>query len=130
MNSIGEEIEEDLFLEKVIMLQKVANVKNPKRVAYEYGSVADITNQPVLMNKSLSIFLTKQQVLGLVQDLSQRYKDIILSIRSYNVHNLFKENNYVVPLVFGKTERGHADSYNFKIVLPKLEIPTISILSA
>lgn len=120
MNSIGEEIEEDLFLEKVIMLQKVANVKNPKRVAYEYGSVADITNQPVLMNKSLSIFLTKQQVLGLVQDLSQRYKDIILSIRTYNVHNLFKANNYVVPMVFGKTERGHADSYNFKIVLPKL----------
>lgn len=120
MNSIGEEIEEDLFLEKVVMLQKVANVKNPKRVAYEYGSVADITNQPVLMNKSLSIFLTKQQVLGLVQDLSQRYKDIILSIRTYNVHNLFKANNYVVPMVFGKTERGHADSYNFKIVLPKL----------
>lgn len=120
MNSMGEEIEEDLFLEKVIMLQKVANTKHPKRVAYEYGSVADITNQPVLMNKSLSIFLTKEQVLGLVQDLSQRYKDIILNIRAYNVHNMFKSNNNVVPVVFGKTERGHADSYNFKIVLPKL----------
>lgn len=120
MNSIGEEIEEDLFLEKVIMLQKVANIKNPKRVVYEYGSVAQITNLPVLMNKSLSIFITKEQVLGLVQDLSERYKDIILSIRAYNVHNLFVANNYVVPMVFGKTERGHADSYNFKIVLPKL----------
>ena len=120
MNSIGEEIEEDLFLEKVIMLQKVANIKSPKRVVYEYGSVAQITNLPVLMNKSLSIFITKEQVLGLVQDLSRRYKDIILSIRAYNVHNLFKSNNNVVPLVFGKTERGHADSYSFKIVLPKL----------
>ena len=120
MNSIGEEIEEDLFLEKVIMLQKVANIKSPKRVVYEYGSVAQITNLPVLMNKSLSIFITKEQVLGLVQDLSRRYKDIILSIRAYNVHNLFVANNYVVPMVFGKTERGHADSYSFKIVLPKL----------
>ena len=120
MNSMGEEIEDDLFLEKVVMLQKVANIKTPKRVAYEYGSVAQITKLPVLMNKSLSIFLTKEQVLGLVQDLSKRYKDIILSIRAYNVHNLFKSNNNVVPLVFGKTERGHADSYSFKIVLPKL----------
>jgi len=120
MMSIGEEIDEDLFIEKVILLQKVANIPYPKRVAYEYGSVADITNQPVLMNKALSIFLTKEQVLGLVQDLSQRYKNLILSIRANNVHNLFKENNYVVPLVFGKTERGHADSLNFKIVLPKL----------
>ena len=118
--SLGSEISDSLFIEKVMMLQKVANLPNPKKVYSEYGSVAEITNQPVLMNKSLSIFLTKEQVLGLVQDLSKKYKDIISNIRTQNVSNLFKANNYVVPVVYGKTERGHADFSKFQIVLPKL----------
>lgn len=120
MKDIGEYIDDDLFLQKVELLQKVAEFKNPKRVYAEYGSVANITNQPVLMNKALSIFLNKEQVLGLIQDLSQKYKNVISNIRYGNINNLFKENNYVVPVVFGKTERGHADSDKFQIVLPKL----------
>jgi hypothetical protein len=120
MRSIGEDIDEDLFLEKVILLQKVADIKDFKTVFYEYGSVSKITNQPVLMNKAFSIFLTKEQVVGLIADLSDRYRKIIENIRAENIYNLFKANNYIVPIVFGKTERGHADSTNFEIVLPKL----------
>jgi hypothetical protein len=118
--SMGEEIDEDLFLEKVMLLQKVANIQKPKKVVYEYGSVSDITNQPVLMNMCFTIFLTRQQVIGLVNDLSNRYKNIIENIVAQNISNQFRLNNYKVPVVFGNSERGHADSNKFEILLPKL----------
>lgn len=118
--SIGENIDDELFLEKIILLQKVAKISPTKKVVYEYGSVSSITNQPVLMNMCFSIFLTRQQVVGLVNDLSSRYKDIIESIVRQNISNQFRANNYKVPVVFGTSERGHADSSKFEILLPKL----------
>ena len=120
MKSIGEDIDDDLFLEKVEMLQKVANVKYIQKVFYEYNSVSKITNQPVLMNKSNTIFLTKEQVVGLISDLSSKYRKRIENTRTGNIANQFKANNYIVPIVFGNTERGHADPNSFEIVLPKL----------
>ena len=120
LRSIGENIDDELFLEKVILLQKVAKIEKPKKVVYEYGSVSSITDQPVLMNMCFTIFLTKKQVVGLVNDLSTRYKNIIENIITQNVSNQFRLNNYKVPVVFGNSERGHADSTKFEILLPKL----------
>jgi hypothetical protein len=120
LRSIGENIDDELFLEKVILLQKVAKIEKPKKVVYEYGSVSSITDQPVLMNMCFTIFLTKKQVVGLVNDLSTRYKNIIENIITENVSNQFRLNNYKVPVVFGNKERGHADSTKFEILLPKL----------
>ena len=66
-------IEEYLYLKKIEMLCLLSG-RDIDRVWGEYSLVQQITKQPVLMNKAMSIPLTKNEVSLLINDLTLKYK--------------------------------------------------------
>lgn len=104
--------DESDYLNKIKFLQEIASPtsKDVQKVWGEYSTVSQITSQPVLMNKAMSIALTKDGVADLIEELNDKYKKE-LSLISHRKK---------VDLLFGATTRGHAKSENFQIVLPKL----------
>ena len=104
--------DDKMYLEKIILLQNLANgVKDDaQRVWGEYSLVSQITKEPVLMNKAMSIALTKDEVADLIADLNKNYSKEISYISSKNK----------VGLIFSVTDRGHARNDTFEITLPKL----------
>jgi hypothetical protein len=101
-------IDEALYLKKIGLLCILAD-KEAQRVWGEYSLVQQITSQPVLMNKAMSIPLTKEQVANLIEDLTLKYKNDL------KVNQIEKVN-----LVFSTNIRGHAKSISKEIVLPRL----------
>lgn len=101
-------IDEPLYLKKIEMLCLLSG-RDVDRVWGEYSIVQQITKQPVLMNKAMSIPLTKNEVSLLIDDLTSKYK---MQLKA----------NYIekVNLVFSATIRGHAKEISKEIVLPKL----------
>jgi hypothetical protein len=101
-------IDDDLYLKKIGLLCVLAK-RDVDRVWGEYSIVQQITKQPVLMNKAMSIPLTKNEVSLLIDDLTSKYK---MQLKA----------NYIekVNLVFSATIRGHAKEISKEIVLPKL----------
>jgi len=104
--------DDSLYLDKIQMLQKVAfgSFKETKRVWGEYSLVSQITKQPVLMNKAMSIPLKKEDVADLMDDLNERYKKTIKLIAPKGK----------IDLLFSVTTRGHHAGGRNEIVLPKL----------
>jgi hypothetical protein len=104
--------DDKMYLEKIILLQNLANggKGDAQRVWGEYSLVSQITKQPVLMNKAMSIALTKEEVADLISDLNKDYAKEISFISPKNK----------VGLIFSVTDRGHARSDTFEITLPKL----------
>ena len=101
-------IDEALYLKKIGLLCILAD-KEAQRVWGEYSLVQQITSQPVLMNKAMSIPLTKEEVANLIEDLTLKYKNDL------KVNQIEKVN-----LVFSTNIRGHAKSISKEIVLPRL----------
>ena len=101
-------VDEKEYLEKIRLLCLLAG-GDVDRVWGEYNLVQNITSQPVLMNKAMSIPLTKNEVALLIDDLSKKYATEL------RVNNISKIN-----LVFSTTLRGHAKQISKEIVLPKL----------
>ena len=66
-------IDESLYLKKIEMLCLLSG-RDINRVWGEYSIVEQITKQPVLMNKAMSIPLTKNEVALLMDDLTLKYK--------------------------------------------------------
>ena len=101
-------IDEPLYLKKIEMLCLLSG-RDVDRVWGEYSIVQQITKQPVLMNKAMSIPLTKNEVSLLIDDLTSKYK---MQLKA----------NYIekVNLVFSTSIRGHAKGISKEIVLPKL----------
>jgi len=101
-------IDESLYLKKIEMLCLLSG-RDVERVWGEYSIVQQITKQPVLMNKAMSIPLTKNEVSLLIDDLTLKYK---MQLKA----------NYIekVNLVFSTNIRGHAKSISKEIVLPRL----------
>lgn len=101
-------IDESLYLKKIEMLCLLSG-KDIEKVWGEYSIVQQITKQPVLMNKAMSIPLTKNEVSLLIDDLTLKYK---MNLKA----------NYIekVNLVFSTSIRGHAKEISKEIVLPKL----------
>jgi hypothetical protein len=101
-------IDEPLYLKKIEMLCLLSG-RDVDRVWGEYSIVQQITKQPVLMNKAMSIPLTKNEVSLLIDDLTSKYK---MQLKA----------NYIekVNLVFSTSIRGHAKEISKEIVLPKL----------
>jgi hypothetical protein len=101
-------IDEPLYLKKIEMLCLLSG-RDVDRVWGEYSIVQQITKQPVLMNKAMSIALTKNEVSLLIDDLTSKYK---MQLKA----------NYIekVNLVFSTSIRGHAKEISKEIVLPKL----------
>jgi hypothetical protein len=101
-------IDESLYLKKIEMLCLLSG-RDVEKVWGEYSVVQQITKQPVLMNKAMSIPLTKNEVSLLIDDLTLKYK---MQLKA----------NYIekVNLVFSTTIRGHAKSISKEIVLPRL----------
>jgi hypothetical protein len=101
-------VDEKEYLEKIRLLCLLAG-GDVDKVWGEYNLVQNITSQPVLMNKAMSIPLTKNEVSLLIDDLSKKYATEL------RVNNISKIN-----LVFSTTLRGHAKEISKEIVLPKL----------
>jgi hypothetical protein len=101
-------IDEKLYLRKIELLCLLAN-RNVERVWGEYAVVQQITTQPVLMNKAMSIPLTKSEVAMLMEDLYSKYEKDLKFNKTQRVN-----------LVFSTTIRGHAKEISKEIVLPKL----------
>jgi hypothetical protein len=101
-------VDEVLYLKKIGLLCILAG-KESQRVWGEYSLVQQITSQPVLMNKAMSIPLTKQEVANLIDDLTLKYK------KELKANQIEKVN-----LVFSTNIRGHAKSMSKEIVLPRL----------
>jgi hypothetical protein len=101
-------IDEQLYLKKIALLCVLAQ-KDAQRVWGEYNLVQQITSEPVLMNKAMSIPLTKDEVGLLIDDLSLKYK------QELNANKIAKVN-----LVFSTNIRGHAKEISKEIVLPRL----------
>jgi hypothetical protein len=101
-------IDESLYLKKIEMLCLLSG-RDVDRVWGEYSIVQQITKQPVLMNKAMSIPLTKNEVSLLIDDLTSKYK---MQLKA----------NYIekVNLVFSTSIRGHAKEISKEIVLPRL----------
>jgi hypothetical protein len=101
-------IDESLYLKKIEMLCLLAD-RDVERVWGEYNIVQQITKQPVLMNKAMSIPLTKNEVGLLIEDLTLKYK---MQLKANNIEK--------VNLVFSTSIRGHAKEISKEIVLPRL----------
>lgn len=101
-------IDETLYLRKMELICSIANIDS-KRVWGEYNLVQEITSQPVLMNKAMSIPLTKSEVSLLINDLTLKYKT---KLKANSIEK--------VNLVFSTTIRGHAKDISKEIVLPRL----------
>ena len=101
-------IDESLYLKKIEMLCLLAD-RDVERVWGEYNIVQQITKQPVLMNKAMSIPLTKIEVSLLIEDLTLKYK---MQLKANNIEK--------VNLVFSTSIRGHAKEISKEIVLPRL----------
>jgi len=101
-------IDESLYLKKIEMLCLLSG-REVEKVWGEYSVVQQITKQPVLMNKAMSIPLTKNEVSLLIDDLTLKYK---MHLKANNIEK--------VNLVFSTTIRGHAKSISKEIVLPRL----------
>jgi hypothetical protein len=101
-------VDEALYLKKIGLLCILAD-KEPQKVWGEYSLVQQITSQPVLMNKAMSIPLTKQEVANLLDDLTLKFK------KELSANKISKVN-----LVFSTTIRGHAKEISKEIVLPRL----------
>jgi len=101
-------IDESLYLKKIEMLCLLAD-RDVERVWGEYNIVQQITKQPVLMNKAMSIPLTKNEVSLLIEDLTLKYK---MQLKANNIEK--------VNLVFSTSIRGHAKEISKEIVLPRL----------
>ena len=101
-------IDESLYLKKIEMLCLLAD-RDVERVWGEYNIVQQITKQPVLMNKAMSIPLTKNEGGLLIEDLTLKYK---MQLKANNIEK--------VNLVFSTSIRGHAKEISKEIVLPRL----------
>ena len=101
-------IEESLYLKKIEMLCLLSG-RDIDRVWGEYSLVQQITKQPVLMNKAMSIPLTKNEVSLLINDLTLKYK---MELKANKIEK--------VNLVFSTSIRGHAKEVSKEIVLPRL----------
>jgi hypothetical protein len=101
-------IDESLYLKKIEMLCLLSG-RDIQRVWGEYSIVQQITKQPVLMNKAMSIPLTKNEVSLLIDDLTLKYK---MQLKSNKIEK--------VNLVFSTSIRGHAKDLSKEIVLPRL----------
>lgn len=101
-------IEESLYLKKIEMLCLLSG-RDIDRVWGEYSLVQQITKQPVLMNKAMSIPLTKNEVSLLINDLTLKYK---MELKANKIEK--------VNLVFSTSIRGHAKEISKEIVLPRL----------
>jgi hypothetical protein len=103
---------DEMYLDKIQLLQKIAkgNLSETQRVWGEYSIVSQITSQPVLMNKAMSIALTKDEVADLMDDLNNVYSK---QLKLLNARGK-------AGLIFSVTDRGHAKSSTFAITLPKL----------
>ena len=101
-------IDESLYLKKIEMLCLLSG-RDVDKVWGEYSIVQQITNQPVLMNKAMSIPLTKNEVALLMDDLTLKYK---MELKANKIEK--------VNLVFSTTIRGHAKEVSKEIVLPRL----------
>jgi hypothetical protein len=101
-------IDESLYLKKIEMLCLLSD-RDVERVWGEYNIVQQITKQPVLMNKAMSIPLTKNEVGLLIEDLTLKYK---MQLKANNIEK--------VNLVFSTSIRGHAKEISKEIVLPRL----------
>lgn len=101
-------VDESLYLKKIEMLCLLSG-RDIQKVWGEYSIVQQITKQPVLMNKAMSIPLTKNEVSMLIDDLTLKYK---MQLKA----------NYIekVNLVFSTSIRGHAKEISKEIVLPRL----------
>lgn len=107
------------FMEWLRNLLEISNHKQT-RVWGEYNQVARITKEPVLMNKAMSIALTKEQVVGLINRLVKEYTPQLKAIKLGNFQQKFSATRGKIPVRFGVTTRGHASLYDFEINLPKL----------
>jgi len=101
-------IDEKLYLKKIELLCVLAE-RDTEKVWGEYTIVQQITKQPVLMNKAMSIPLTKNEVSALIEDLKKKY---LIKLKAEKIEN--------VNLIFSATIRGHAKEISKEIVLPKL----------
>lgn len=101
-------IDESLYLKKIEMLCLLSG-RDINRVWGEYSIVEQITKQPVLMNKAMSIPLTKNEVALLMDDLTLKYK---MELKANKIEK--------VNLVFSTSIRGHAKEVSKEIVLPRL----------
>ena len=101
-------IDESLYLKKIEMLCLLSG-NSVDRVWGEYSLVQQITKQPVLMNKAMSIPLTKNEVSLLINDLTLKYK---MELKANKIEK--------VNLVFSTSIRGHAKEVSKEIVLPRL----------
>jgi len=101
-------IDESLYLKKIEMLCLLSG-NDVDRVWGEYSLVQQITKQPVLMNKAMSIPLTKNEVSLLINDLTLKYK---MELKANKIEK--------VNLVFSTSIRGHAKEVSKEIVLPRL----------
>lgn len=101
-------IDESLYLKKIEMLCLLSG-RDVEKVWGEYSIVQQITKQPVLMNKAMSIPLTKNEVSMLIDDLTLKYK---MNLKANKIEK--------VNLVFSTSIRGHAKDISKEIVLPRL----------
>ena len=101
-------IDESFYLKKIEMLCLLSG-RDVEKVWGEYSIVQQITKQPVLMNKAMSIPLTKNEVSMLIDDLTLKYK---MQLKANRIEK--------VNLVFSTSIRGHAKDISKEIVLPRL----------
>jgi hypothetical protein len=101
-------LDDNIYLKKIKLLCDLAG-KDTEKVWGEYEIVQQITKQPVLMNKAMSIPLSKSEVSLLLEDLYSKYEK-----------ELKANNTPKVNLTFSTNIRGHAKTISKEIVLPKL----------
>lgn len=102
------------FMRRVEILLKLGG-KKKKKVFGEYDIVQQYVKEPVLMNKAVSIPLTKEEAIDLVIDLSKRYQDKLMKVRG--VPYVIKQTDGILPIRFKKDIGAHADPNLIEIAL-------------
>jgi len=116
LNNLDKEnggLSDEDFMKRLEILLNLGKHKQ-KKVFGEYDVVNQFVKNPVLMNKAISIPLSFDETIELIDDLTLKYENELIKVKGFGKYFL---KNKQVPIRFSESYGAHADPTNAEIKL-------------